>query len=73
MRRHLLAVTVFVVASLAAISFASTIAFDQDATVSAASTCLTKHCPAHTHCCYGCTGNAICVRNGVPCPECAPQ
>ena len=36
-------------------------------------TCLTKHCPANTHCCYGCTANPICVRNGVPCPECAPQ
>jgi hypothetical protein len=36
-------------------------------------TCATKHCNANTHCCYGCTANPICVRNGVPCPECAPQ
>lgn len=39
----------------------------------AGGTCLTKHCPNNTHCCYGCTANPICVRNGVPCPECAPQ
>jgi hypothetical protein len=42
-------------------------------TFAGGSTCLTKHCPANTHCCYGCTANPICVRNGVPCPECAPQ
>jgi hypothetical protein len=36
-------------------------------------TCATKHCAQNTHCCYGCTANPICVRNGVPCPECAPQ
>ena len=42
-------------------------------TLAAGGTCLTKHCPANTHCCYGCTANPICVRNGVPCPECAPQ
>jgi hypothetical protein len=36
-------------------------------------TCATKHCNANTDCCYGCTANPICVRNGVPCPECAPQ
>ena len=37
------------------------------------STCATKNCPKNTHCCYGCTANPICVRNGAPCPECAPQ
>jgi hypothetical protein len=36
-------------------------------------TCLTKHCSANTHCCAGCTASPICVKNGVPCPECAPQ
>ena len=36
-------------------------------------TCATKHCSPNTHCCYGCTGSVFCVRNGVPCPECAPQ
>ena len=39
----------------------------------AGGTCETKHCNANTHCCYGCTASPICVRNGVPCPECAPQ
>jgi len=39
----------------------------------AGGTCETKHCSANTHCCYGCTANPICVKNGVPCPECAPQ
>ena len=28
-------------------------------------TCATKHCNANTHCCYGCTANPICVRNGA--------
>jgi len=41
--------------------------------VSAGGTCEDKHCPKNTHCCFGCTANPICVRNGVPCPECAPQ
>jgi len=41
--------------------------------VAGPSTCFTKHCPAHTHCCPGCNGNAICVRDGAHCPECAPQ
>jgi hypothetical protein len=41
--------------------------------VAAGSTCLDKHCSSNTHCCFGCTGKPICVRNGVPCPECAPQ
>ena len=40
---------------------------------SAAATCAEKHCPQNTHCCYGCTANPICVKNGVPCPECAPR
>jgi len=42
-------------------------------TLAAGGTCQTKHCSANTHCCYGCTANPICVKNGVPCPECAPQ
>jgi len=39
----------------------------------AGGTCETKHCSPNTHCCAGCTASPICVRNGVPCPECAPQ
>lgn len=41
--------------------------------VAGGGTCATKHCPSNTHCCYGCTAQPVCVRNGVPCPECAPQ
>jgi hypothetical protein len=41
--------------------------------IAGGTTCLTKHCPANTHCCTGCTGGVICAKNGAPCPECAPQ
>jgi hypothetical protein len=42
-------------------------------TLAGGGTCETKHCSSNTHCCYGCTSSPICVKNGVPCPECAPQ
>ena len=68
MRRWLMALSMF--AFVAAISIAAT-AFQP--AVAAGDTCATKHCSQNTHCCYGCTGRPICVRLGVPCPECAPQ
>jgi len=57
-----------------AVAFAATVVL-QPSTAQAGSggTCATKHCNANTHCCYGCTASPICVRNGVPCPECAPM
>jgi hypothetical protein len=76
MRRRLIVGSIVALAGLATvcITFAGTGALQKDrAEVAAASTCDTKHCSANTHCCYGCTGSPICVKNGVPCPECAPQ
>jgi len=76
MRRRLIVVSGVVSAALAAIciTFAATGGFQRSQPApSAASTCESKHCPANTHCCYGCTGSPICVKNGVPCPECAPR
>lgn len=76
MRRLLIAAWVSALAGLAAICItsAATGSFHQNrAGVSSASTCSTKHCPSNTHCCYSCSGNPICVKNGVPCPECAPR
>ena len=79
MRRRLITVSVFALVGLVAIciTFAATGAFHPDqataSATSAATTCATKHCPANTHCCIGCTGGVVCVKNGVPCPECAPQ
>lgn len=67
MRRVLVAASIFVFAAAAAIAVGTGHA------QAGATTCVDKHCPNNTHCCYGCTGNPICVRNGVPCPECAPQ
>lgn len=70
MRRRSITILVLV---LAAFAFTmGTIALVQPA-MAGGTTCLTKHCPANTHCCTGCTGSPICVRNGAPCPECAPQ
>ncbi len=61
-------------AALAAISFAPPgNVHRQQAAATSAATCSTKHCSPNTHCCYSCTGSPICVNNGVPCPECAPQ
>jgi len=71
MKRIVIGVTVLALAALVALSMAPP-AMSHTAT-SAASTCLEKHCSSGTHCCYSCNGNPICVRNGVPCPECAPQ
>jgi len=76
--RRLLVVgaTILAVAALAAISLApaAPIAGHHDlGGAFAAGSCSTKHCPSNTHCCYSCDGSPICVRNGVPCPECAPQ
>jgi hypothetical protein len=72
MRRRLIPIAVLVFAAIS-ITFGATTALKPQPVLSAASTCLTKHCPSNTHCCIGCTSNPICVRNGVPCPECAPQ
>jgi hypothetical protein len=41
--------------------------------VAGGATCATKHCSSGTHCCISCTGSPFCVKNGIPCPECAPQ
>jgi hypothetical protein len=76
MRRFLVAASIFAFVGLAAICFTSAApgAFHQGhAGAPSAGDCTTKHCPSNTHCCYGCTGSPICVKNGVPCPECAPQ
>jgi hypothetical protein len=70
MRRRIL-----IAASLAALAvLAWTSAVVQPhATLAAAGSCGEKNCPKNTHCCYSCTGNPVCVRSGIPCPECAPQ
>ena len=38
--------------------------------VEAASTCGDKHCSPNTHCCFSCSGEPLCVKNGVMCPVC---
>lgn len=76
MRKRLLAFPVFGLAILTTIciTFAGPVGLqDDENALAAADTCATKHCQANTHCCIGCTSKPICVRNGVPCPECAPQ
>ena len=76
MRRRLVTLSALAAAGIAAIAitFAAAGGFHhQQAAAAAGATCLTKNCPKNTHCCYGCTASPICVRNGVPCPECAPQ
>ena len=70
MRKRLISVPALAFAVLA-ILFGAMAAFQP--AVAGGSTCATKHCPANTHCCPGCNGGVICERNGVPCPECAPQ
>jgi hypothetical protein len=70
MRKRLISVPALALAVLA-IVFGSMAAFQP--AVAGGSTCATKHCPAGTHCCLGCTGSPICVRIGFLCPECAPQ
>ena len=70
MRKRLLSISAI---ALAVISITVGTVTMLQPVVAGASTCLNKHCSANTHCCYGCTGNPICVKNGVPCPECAPQ
>jgi hypothetical protein len=75
MKRRWIALSILALVGTAAfcIAPAATAVFHQDhAAVSAAGTCDAKHCPPNTHCCYSCSGSPICVRNGVPCPECAP-
>jgi hypothetical protein len=76
MKRRWFAALVFALACVTVVSITSapTDAIQTDlADASFAGTCETKHCSPNTHCCYGCTANPICVKNGVPCPECAPQ
>ena len=76
MRLTIVAALIFALAGLAAISInpAAAGAFNHDqARVLSASTCDTRHCSPNTHCCYSCDGSPIRVKNGVPCPECAPQ
>jgi hypothetical protein len=70
MRKRLISISALVLA-VVSISVGAMTAFQP--AVAGGTTCLTKHCPNNTHCCIGCTSNPICVRNGVPCPECAPQ
>ena len=76
MRRLLvIGATMLAIAALAAISLApaAPAAHHDSASASAGGTCASKHCSPNTHCCYSCSGDPICVKNGVPCPECAPQ
>jgi hypothetical protein len=75
MRRLVIGVSVLALAALAALAFAPAPsgAVHPDFAAASAATCSTKHCSANTHCCYSCTGSPICIKNGVPCPECAPQ
>jgi hypothetical protein len=73
-RRFLTVASVVVFAAATYFTIEATGSFDRGTSAaSAATTCETKHCSPSTHCCYGCTGSPICVKNGVPCPECAPQ
>ena len=71
MKRILIGGSILALAALAVLSMAPPA--PSHAATSAASTCLEKHCSTNTHCCYSCNGSPICVKNGVPCPECAPQ
>ena len=75
MTRRFTTIRVFGLAALTAIcvAFAGSALLEAQPALAGAQTCATKHCSPNTHCCYGCTANPICVRNGVPCPECAPQ
>jgi hypothetical protein len=75
MRRRLIKMRLFGLVALTAIcvALAGSALLVPPAAHAASPTCATKHCARNTHCCYGCTANPICVRNGVPCPECAPQ
>jgi len=74
MKVLLLGGSILAMAALAAVSVAPTPSrTTHPAAVEAAGTCDSKHCSPNTHCCYSCTGNPICVKNGVPCPECAPR
>lgn len=76
MKRIMIAASILALAGLAAIcitSAATSASHQNQAKASSATTCAAKHCPANTHCCYSCSGSPICVKNGVPCPECAPQ
>lgn len=73
MKRLLMVVSILVFTAATCITIQAT-GFPSDPSGAAAGgTCATKHCSPNTHCCYGCTANPICVRNGVPRPECAPQ
>ena len=72
MKRIVIGASILALVALAMLSMGTAPATSHSAT-SAASTCLEKHCSPNTHCCYGCSGNPICVKNGVHCPECAPQ
>ena len=75
MRRRLIAIPIVALAAVTVFGITSTgtyaVHYDE-AAASAARTCETKHCAKNTHCCYGCTSSPICVKNGVPCPECTP-
>jgi len=76
MRRFKIAVAILALAGVAAIYVTAgptSVSRQDGATASAATTCDGKHCPQNTHCCYSCSGSPICVKNGVPCPECAPR
>ncbi len=74
MKALLVGASIFAFASLATVSIAPKSGdLHPRATAEAASTCTDKHCSTNTHCCYSCTGSPICVKNGVPCPECAPR
>ena len=75
MKRILFAASIIALTGLAALCIPAASAHPShpEGTISAAGTCDGKHCPANTHCCFSCSGSPICVKNGVPCPECAPQ
>lgn len=74
MRRIVIAVSLVALVGLVAICVPTpTVGAQGGTAASSPSTCETKHCSPNTHCCYGCSGSPICVKNGVPCPECAPQ
>ncbi|HEU5181268.1 MAG TPA: hypothetical protein VFW45_10765 [Candidatus Polarisedimenticolia bacterium] len=71
MRMLLLGASIFAIAAAAALAAKPPASPAQPTSaIEAAATCADKHCPGSSHCCISCTGEPVCLKNGVMCPVC---
>src|SRR5260221_7785763 len=75
MRRMAMAISVLLLVASAALCLTSAASFSSPEGLTLQrgggnTQCGTATCHSGTHCCFDCSGNPVCLKNGVMCPVC---